>query len=469
MIAILTFQDFEAATDRIDFIRRAINEHRDSDEYKTAVDAELYDRQQNVTINSVVRKIYNSAGVELIDPTASNNRIASNFFHRLLTQRVTYSLGNGVSFTDHVTRTMSADGKMVTVDETKQTLGDDFDNVLFNAAYNAERDGASYVFMNHDSVDGWTGHCFKFTEYVPLLDEYDSIMRAGIRYWSLDWERRPVTAVLYEADGYTTYRTKPGSRGLDLEEYEPKRAYMQIVQHTDAEGETVIGEENYTAGLPVVPFYGKHHQSAIVGLRAAIDSYDMIQSGFANDISDCAQIYWLIGNALGMDENDRREFRERLILEHLGVYDSENSSVTPYTQDVPYAAREAYLNRIADRMYKDFGAFNPETVTAGDITATQIKAAYQTQDEEADEFEYRCIQFLRRVLELIGVEDMPKFKRNMIANQHEQTQMIISAAEYLDTETILSKLPWISVDEVDEILSRRGEESESRLDDEEDA
>ena len=41
--------------------------------------------------------------------------------------------------------------------------------------------------------------------------------------------------------------------------------------------------------------------------------------------------------------------------------------------------------------------------------------------------------------------------------------MILSASEYLDEETILSKLPFISVDEVADILLKKRQESEDRF------
>lgn len=457
MITILTFQDFEAAVQRGDtlrFIRDAIYQHRNSDAYKIAVDADEYDAQRNVTINETVKRLYsisNSVGEDgteqmgvsqHTDTTASNHHIASNFFHRLNTQRVTYSLGNGVTFD---------------TDGVKDKLGDKFDTDLSEIAFNALKHGVSFGFWNVDRM-----HVFPLTEFVPLIDESDGSLRAGIRYWSIDWKRKPVYAVLYEEDGYTKYRSK-GKSGLTLEEMEPKRAYRQTVAYTEAGGDEVIGEENYSA-LPIVPLYGnKQHQSTLVGMRAAIDSYDLIQSGFANDVTDCAQIYWLLGNALGMDDNDIQHFMDRLRFSHVAVVDTDNSSATPYTQEPPYNAREAYLSRIAQSIYRDFGAFNPEDVAAGNITATQIRAAYQAQDEEADAFEYQIIEFCQQILALQGLDGTPQFNRNRIANQFEEVNMVVSESAWLDDETILDLLPNVTPEMKETILERKGLQDEERL------
>ena len=66
--------------------------------------------------------IADRAGPGFADVTAANNRISSNFFHRLNIQRCTYSLGNGVDFQDHA---------------IKEKLGADFDNQFYRLAYKA--------------------------------------------------------------------------------------------------------------------------------------------------------------------------------------------------------------------------------------------------------------------------------------------------------------------------------------------
>ena len=102
----LTYQDYLRQTNNGDpqrlagFVQMAIDEHKSSEDYKIAKTADLYDRQKNVTINEYVKKIFTLAGAPIEDFTASNNKIASNFFHRLNTQRCTYSLGNGISFAE---------------------------------------------------------------------------------------------------------------------------------------------------------------------------------------------------------------------------------------------------------------------------------------------------------------------------------------------------------------------------------
>lgn len=442
----LTYQDYLTAVEKgkvLTFLRDSITQHRNSDDYKLAVAADEYDHQRNTTIRETIRRIYSLTGKPMEDFTASNNRIASNFFRRLNVQRCTYSLGNGVTFDE---------------DGVKEKLGDTFDTDLYDAGYKALIHGISFGFWNLDKL-----HVFAYPEFVPYWDEETGALRAGLRYWCLDWNKKPLYAVLYEEDGFTKYRSKGGRAGLSLEEYEPKRAYRQTIAHTEADGDEVIGEDNYSS-LPIVPFWGSNRkQSTLVGMREAIDSYDLIQSGFANDVNDCAQIYWLINGAMGMEDDEVQQFMDRLRLQHAAVADtSDNASVTAFTQEPPYNAREAYLDRIERSIYRDFGAFNPMDITSRQATATEINAAYQPMDEEADDFEYQAIEFIQQVLKLQGIEATPTFKRNRISNQTEQVNMIMSQAEILDVETMLELSPNITSDMIPEILARRAAESAGR-------
>ena len=243
----------------------------------------------------------------------------------------------------------------------------------------------------------------------------------------------------------------------------PKKAYKTVIASTPAGDEAIIGEENYSS-LPIVPFWGSRlKQSTLIGMRQAIDSFDLIRSGFANDLTDCSQIYWIVENCGGMTDSDLAKFRDRLKINHIANVDSDNGGkATPFTQEIPFQARKEYLEEIRSGIYEDFGGLDVHAVAAG-ATNDHIDAAYQPLDENADDFEFQCIEFVQQILALIGEDDTPIFKRNRISNQKEQTDMVLLAANYLDETTVLNKLPFITPDEVQQILERKDKESMDRF------
>lgn len=440
----LTYQDFEKAraTGGIPaFIGKLLGEHAGSDMVHTARTADEYDHQRNVTIREYAAIRYTAKGQQYTDFTKQPSRIASNFYNILNTRRNTYSLGNGVTFTE---------------DNVKDKLGKDFDSVLSRAGYLALIHGVSFIFWNVDRA-----HVFPLTEFAPLWDEETGALRAGVRYWRLDKDK-PMQAVLYEEDGFTRYAGKSSSR---LEAQAEKRSYKQRVSRAPADAQdSVIGEENYSA-LPIVPLWGSRlHQSTLVGNRQAIDSYDLVFSGFADDLKECAQIYWLIENYGGMDEDAIQKFIDSMTLTHAASADTQNGGrITPYTQDVPYQSRMAYLSQMRSSIYEAFGVMDTAAIAAGNKTATEINAAYQAMDDKADDYEYQIAECVRQLLALQGIDDYPQFKRNRISNQYEQVQMVMLEAEYLDEETVLNKLPNITPDEVEGIMQRKGEQERSRF------
>ena len=442
----ITFQDFEQAQNKREFVFNAIARHQCSAEYEIALTANLYDRQKNKTINDYVRTIYTISGAEIEDFTATNSKIASNFFHRLNTQRCTYSLGNGISFANDDDNVL------------KKKLGDKFDSRLYDVGYYALIHGVAFGFWNGEKL-----HVFELTEFVPLWDENDGTLKAGILFWRID-PSKPMIAVLYEIDGYTKFKRTQDGDDYKFSTAESKQPYKITVRQNPAGDVEVIGEENYST-LPIVPLYGSRlKQSTLVGMQSAIDSFDLIRSGFANDLSDCTQIYWLIENAGGMDNDDLARFRDKLKLQHIAEVDTnDGTKVTPYTQEIPYQARQSYLKDIRTGIYEDFGGLDVHQVDASS-TNDHLEAAYQPMDENADDFEYQLIEFIQQILVIAGLPlDMPVFKRNRISNTKEQVDMVMLEAAYLDEQTILQKLPNITPDEVKEIMNRMQQEDQNRL------
>ena len=199
-------------------------------------------------------------------------------------------------------------------------------------------------------------------------------------------------------------------------------------------------------------------------MKQNIDAYDLIKSGFANDLDDASMIYWTIQNAGGMDDIDLARFVERMKTVRAAVVDGDaGAKAEAHTMDVPYQSRVAYLERLENDLYNDFQALNVMSLQGGQKTATEIAAAYQPFDNKVDQYEYCVLDFLDDLFKLVGIEDNPTFKRSRIVNQLEETQMILTAAQYLDDETILKHLPFLTPDEVDEIQKRKAEEDLDRM------
>ncbi len=445
MIDILTFNDLveigENERDRMEFVLSAIREHKASKDYAIAADAELYYKHQNPTIMRFQKFVHNQFGQKVPDIWSANNKIASNWYNYFTTQAVSYLLGNGVTFK---------------TEANKKKLGKDFDKRVQDCATAAKNGGISFGFWNYDHLE-----VFKLTEFVPLYDEDDGGLKAGIRFWQID-DQKPLRATLYELDGYTDYIKR---KDEDVTVLHDKRAYKQIVRKSEVEGETILDGENYP-GFPVVPLFNVNRQSDLVGNRGVIDAYDLMISGLINNVSDGEFLYWVLTNCDGMSDEDVARFMQRMVTSHFAKADGtdEGSKIEAHKAEVPVNATAEALDRLTEQLYADFMALKVQDLSAGNKTATEVTAAYEPINQKTDQFEYCVTEFIDGILALAGIDDEPTYTRSQMSNQGELLEMVLQCAEYLDDEYVTTKILTLlgDADKVQEVLKRKDAEAADR-------
>lgn len=429
----LTYQDLievgEQEENRQEFVHEAISRHKSSDLYKTAEIADEYDRKKNRTIVQYQKLLYDATGRAIPDNVSANYKLTSGFFNRFTTQQVQFLLGNGVTWQD---------------EKTKNYLGEDFDQKLQMVAKASLGAGVAFGFYNYDHLE-----VFSALEFVPLYDEENGALRAGIRFWQVD-AKKPLRATLYEEDGYTDYKWEDGTAYIVHE----KQKYILTLISTGVDEAEIFDGQNYPT-FPIVPMWANpHRQSELVGIREQIDAYDLIRSGFCNTIDEASFIYWTINNAGGMDEIDLAEFVNRLKTIHAANTEDTGATATANTLEAPHEGREALLDRLAKDMYADYMALNIDEIKGGANTATQIRAAYEPMNNKADQFEYCVVDFIKGILEVAGIEDTPTFTRSYLINTQEEISVLLQASQYLDDEYVTRKILTIlgDADKAEEIL-----------------
>lgn len=444
-----TYQDLEALGNneqaRMDFIRALVAEHKGSEAYRQAADAEEYYAKQNITILKFQKVIMSAMGEAIPDVWSSNYKLTHGFFRQFVLQQTQYVLANGVSFVDKDKR-------------TKERLGRNFDGAVSKLAKRAMVDGVAFGFWNNDHLD-----VFSFADtplepgFAPLHDGTSGLLRAGVRYWQPAENMYRWT--LYEADGYTEYIQ---TEDEEMHVLSDKRAYKLRERRSAASAVEEIRGENYP-GFPIIPMYANDlKQSELVGIRPSIDCYDFIKSGMANAIDETSVFYWTLKGSGGMDDVDLVNFVQRMKQLHAQVLDR-GVEAEAHTLSVPYEANKILLDYLKEDLYENFMLMNSNKALAGDKTATAIRLAYQPQDDKCGDFEACIRDFIAQLLALLGIDDEPTFKWNRIANLTEETQMVMTAAQYLDDETVLNHLSWLTPEEVEAIMERKAAEDIDRF------
>lgn len=441
-----TYQDYLKIEDSdakvLEFVFEAISEYKSSPMYLQAVVADTYDRHQNKTIMDYQKLIYTITGKAVPDVYSANYKLASNFFHRFVVQENQYLLGRGVVWQEK---------------DTGERLGSSFDKRLRDAGHWALVMAVSYGFFDYDQL-----RVFKATEFVPLFDEETGALMAGIRFWQVA-KNKPIRATFYRIDGIIELKNKDGEISI----IEPLKPYKTKVSSDAIDRQA--GLENYEGEnyptFPIVPLWAnKHHQSELVGIREQIDCYDLIKSGFADTVDEASYIYWALHDTGGMQDIDLVKFVERMKTMHAAVVQGDGAGAEAHSLEAPTESREALLDRLESDMYKDFMAFDSDKVSAGNVTATQIKSAYQQLDGKVDDYEPQVKEFLDDILNIVGIQDEPTFTRSKVINVQEEVNTILAAAQYLPQEYVTKKVVTLlgDGDKIDDILQQMESEDVSR-------
>jgi SPP1 family phage portal protein len=438
-----TYQDLISLTSeqhRIDFISAVIREHQASAEYRIAEMAEQYYAHRNPTIMNFQKFVYNQFGQSVPDVWSANNKIASNWYYIFTTQAVQYLLGNGVSFKN---------------DDTLDKLGKGFEKTIQDLATNAKHSGVAFAYWNKDHIE-----LFKYTEFAPIYDEETGQLASGILF--REYENELQRIVLYEPDGYTEYIKRKGD---SIKIYAEKRAYLLDTAQSINSGKIITGAENYSR-LPIFQLWNTNKQSDIVGNRETIDAYDLMISGLINNVSDGEFIYWVLKNCGGMDAVDDAKFIEQLKLTRVTHADGDDgASVDAHKVEVEFEASETALNRLRNQLYTDFMALDVDKLSASNVTATQIKAAYEPINQKTDQFEYQVTEFITSLLDFLGIDDTPTYTRSQMSNQAETVDIIVQGASYLSSEYVTKKILTLlgDADKAEEVLKQLETEGMQRL------
>lgn len=434
-----TYQDFLNADNKEKFILQTIAEYKASSAYNEMTTARQYYNGENTHIMKRMKWFYNSEGYKQNDAFIANNRVASEFFKKIVKQENSYLLSNGITLEKPI----------------KEKLGRKFDTNLNRQGINALVEGVTYgyCFINNGKFEVSN---FNAREFIALLDERDGTIKAGIRFYRVD-TNKPMYVELYELEGKTVYR----ENGNILEIEQEQTPYMSTVVK-DALGTKVTGHK--LSKLPIVPLYGNDSKRTTLtpALKNKIDLWDIVLSDFGNNLEDANDVYWIIRNYQGQDIGeflaDWKQYKT--------IQVDDNGDARPETIEVPYQARQTALEILRKEIYSSAMALDTDILSGGSLTNVAIKVAMTDLDLKTDEFEWNVIDYVDNIIsiasEMIKLEQVEqdiKFIRRSITNDTEIVDNITTMRSEISHETYLELNPYI--DDVDKELERYKEELET--------
>lgn len=420
----ITIQNYNISSDKPRFLYSAITKHQTSDIYLNAKSAFEYYLGNDETILNRSLLFLSNGGIA-IDRFKANNKIPSEFFKKIVQQKVSYLLGNGLTIDDKL----------------KDKLGKKFDITLQRAGRNASYGTVSFVYFYIDG-DKLAQRDFSILEFVPIWDEDNGKLVAGIRFWRLD-KTSALHFEFYELDGVTEYK-KDNKNGIVV--VTEKQPYIKKV-FEDSTGSQTIGSQNFNM-FPVVPLWNNDVKTSdfTTALKSKIDLYDIVLSDFGNNLEDNNDVYWIIKNYQGQTpEEFIQQFKNYKMLRVQGDGDAK-----PQAFETPYQAREVALNIVKEEIYKQAMALDTSILAGGGLTNIAIKANMVDLGLKCDEFEFNVLDFIDNVLQLVKEyfdidisKAEPKFIRRDLINDTEIIQNIMLMRSDISHKTALSLNPYI--------------------------
>jgi hypothetical protein len=362
--------------------------------------------------------------------------ITSNIFRQLIIQQNATLLSNGMQITD-------TDGN-----DIKSNFGMGFDRALSQLGEHSLKHGVSYGYWDYDHI-----RIFTALEFFTLDDERSGVPMAGVRFWN----KKDVTLVeFYEADGVTEIKITEEKHGKNKAAVTKAKTPYGITVRPMTN--TVEAVKKYSR-LPIVPFYGNSERTSELTrpIKAKIDFLDNIWTNFGDSASRINIIYWILKNYSVTPEE---AFEMIEVITKLGIAAAQDDKFTAEAKafEIPSESVEKAIEIVERAISNDFGGVYIKDVTGGSLTNVALNIAFDNLMKKIARYEWQPFYFVQDIMSVIGLPPTENisFKYEIPRNIKEYSDMVINAANYLDEETILIKLPFIAVDEVKPILKRLG-------------
>lgn len=319
----------------------------------------------------------------------------------------------------------------------KKVLGEYFDEDVKEYARWAAIHGVSWVYYNNGNP-----LMFKATEFIPLLDEWDSSIQAGIRFWQLGTgdSDAPMFIQLYEMDGITMWK-KMGDEMVPIDaDRNPVSAPVQMPYSQDvvtfpAGAQFTQASPRKADIFPIVPYYFNPQRASEFSrdVKEAITYYEIKDTVYSDTSIREPNVRYTI-SGYGGDAKAMRQMVEKS--QKLGFIADRrlegDARVDVQAFEPPYLSHREALEQAETAIFMWAQFTNPKVLMTGGVTAKAIALALQREDAKMVGVEGCARRFMRGFLTVAGA------KSSRITFKHKRPSDDLQVAQML---TMIPNLP----------------------------
>lgn len=408
---------------------KILKNFQNSERFKFIRFGEDYYNSRNTAIMSREKKVFIEAlGGAQANPFAANHKLASGHFKKIAIQKVMYLLGKGVNFTE--------DGQNEAMDAY---FDDTFNEVIIDCGLEAAKKASAWLLaFKRDNKLQFT--LIPSEQLFPIYDDENHLTAMLRRF-----DSNGVQVLLhYDEESIQRYERskKKGEFEFvsDMGHWTTKKIFN---------GQEVEEREEHGFGfVPFIPlFNNREHLSDLYPIKGFIDTYDIINSDFANNIDDMQDAFFTLKGYSGNSEDLATFMRELKSIKAVPV--SDDGDIKAHQLTIPTEARKVFLELLQKDIYKFAMAVDLTGMNGGSgITNVYIKAMFADLDLKCDEFESQIRKFIGKIIDVINEFDSKNFtkemnfERSMIMNRQEAIESLSKLQGVLSNVTIRELLPY---------------------------
>jgi SPP1 family phage portal protein len=427
-------------------------------------------------------------GKEIEDKLKANNLIIHPFLKTLINQKIAYIAGNQISVTvaepdieDEESPT-TQESKNLTASQEFQTLlleqlGDGFNDTVNDMIKGSSSKGIEWLHFYINKSGELKYVITPAQQIIAIYDtQYQDRLLYVIRFYAYDIIEpiKGKLATRYKVEWWTDKEVTYWEQQIDGTFVHDPNYELNPTSHWQSFNTNNPGVKlSHSWGK--VPFVAlpsnSDYTTDLKDIKALIDAYDKIKSGWCNDLQDFQELIYVLKGYEGISEAGKSGYSElgffiQNLRVHKAIKVSSDGGVETLKAEIPIEAKTKFLEITRKEIfYFGEGVDITDEKISNSPSGVSLKILYAPLDMKANRMINKlkvCLkEFMWFVVEYINFRDKKKYdykqimftiNKSTIFNEKEIIDGLVASVGMISEKTILEKHPY--VDDVDEEIAR---------------
>lgn len=433
------------------------------------------------------KNYYYVDGVKTEDLVKSNNTIPHSFHKILVDQKADYIVGNPIVVSiaeadvQDENKPTTQEQNLIQESEDFQTalleiLGENFDELIGEAVKNASNKSIEWVHFYVDPKGELHFVVCPAEQIIPIYDtQYQDKLIYIIRYYIYDLiDDKGEMHQRHKVEWWTDKGVAYWVETLEnLYVHDPDYEYSQAGHfYTFNTSSPSVKEWNSWGQIPFVALWNNPElHTDLRPVKALIDAYDKVKSGWCNDLEDFQELIYILKGYNGLSEASKAGLSElaffvKNLKTHKAVNVEQGGDVTTLKADIPVEAKIKFLEITRKEIFY-FGRgidVDNENIRSA-ASGVALKFLYAQLDMKANRTIRKLKKFLKEfmwfIVTYINMRDGKTYdsdqviftiNKSVIFSEKEKVDELVALKGIISDQTLLENLPMI--DDADEEMAR---------------